>query len=87
MMPAFQKFKGFIERVIAPFITDLPKLFENMINRIINGLNKFIDRLNSLTKKAAKVLKALGFDVDAWQISKIGNVDFGLEHFWILNTT
>ena len=42
LAPAFKKFTEIVDKFIGPFLKNLPKNFENMINRIINSLNSFI---------------------------------------------
>ena len=75
--PAFKKFTEIVDKFIAPFLTNLPKNFENMINRIINSLNNFIDTINGFVDRVQGVLGRIGIKVDLPKLSKFRNISLG----------
>jgi len=78
LAPAFKKFTEIVDKVIAPFLTNLPKNFEKMINKIIGGFNRFADKLNSFAEKAQRILSKIGIKIDIPKLRKFSEVDFGL---------
>lgn len=77
LAPAFAKLTEVVEKYLAPFLTNLPKNFENMINRIIDGLNFFIGKLNSFAETASRVLSKIGINIDIPKIKEFGRVSLG----------
>ena len=77
LAPAFKKFTEIVDRFIAPFLTNLPKNFENMINRIIDSLNSFIRTINGFVDKVSGVLGKIGIDINLPKLKEFGNVSFG----------
>ena len=78
LAPAFKKFTEIVNKYIAPFLTNLPKNFENMINRIIRALNTFIEKINGFAQKAQNLLGKIGINIDLPKLNKFGEVSFGL---------
>ena len=77
LAPAFKKLTEMVDKFLAPFFTNLPKNFENMINRIINSLNNFIRTINGFVDRVAGVLGKIGVNINLPKLSEIGNVSFG----------
>jgi len=77
LAPAFKKFTEIVDRFVAPFLTNLPKNFENMINRIIGALNSFIDKINSFAQKAQNMLGKIGIKLDLPKLGRFEEVSFG----------
>jgi len=77
LAPAFKKFTEIVDRFVAPFLTNLPKNFENMINRIIKALNSFIDKINSFAQKAQNMLGKIGIKLDLPKLGRFEEVSFG----------
>jgi len=77
LAPAFQKFTQIVDKFIKPFLTNLPKNFENMINRIINSLNSFIDTINGFVDRVQGVLGRIGINIDLPKLSKFRNISLG----------
>ena len=77
LAPAFKKLTEMVDKFLAPFFTNLPKNFENMINRIINSLNSFIRTINGFVDRVAGVLGKIGVNINLPKLSEIGNVSFG----------
>jgi hypothetical protein len=77
LAPAFQKFTQIVDKFIKPFLTNLPKNFENMINRIINSLNNFIDTINGFVDRVQGVLGRIGINIDLPKLSKFRNISLG----------
>ena len=78
LAPAFKKFTELANKFLKPFIENLPKNFEKMINKIIGGFNKFADKLNSFANKAQKILSKIGIKVDIPKLKTFEKVNFGL---------
>jgi phage-related protein len=78
LAPAFKKFTEIVNKFVAPFLVNLPKNFEKMINRIIGGFNRFADKLNSFAEKAQRILGKIGIKIDIPKLRKFSEVDFGL---------
>jgi phage-related protein len=77
LAPAFKKLTEMVDKFLKPFFTNLPKNFENMINRIINSLNSFIRTINGFVDRVAGVLGKIGVNINLPKLSEIGNVSFG----------
>tara|TARA_R100001463_G_scaffold29626_1_gene67341 strand:- start:3791 stop:5170 length:1380 start_codon:yes stop_codon:yes gene_type:complete len=77
LAPAFKKLTEMVDKFLKPFFTNLPKNFENMINRIINSLNNFIRTINGFVDRVAGVLGKIGVNINLPKLSEIGNVSFG----------
>jgi hypothetical protein len=77
LAPAFKKFTEIVDKFIGPFLRNLPKNFENMINRIIHSLNGFIRTINGFVDRVANVLGKIGVNINLPKLSEIGNVSFG----------
>ena len=77
LAPAFRKFTEIVEKYITPFLTNLPKNFEKMINAIINGFNRFADKLNSFAEKAQSILGKIGIKLDIPKLRKFENISLG----------
>jgi phage-related protein len=77
LAPAFKKLTEMVDKFLAPFFTNLPKNFENMINRIINSLNSFIRTINGFVDRVAGVLGKIGVNINLPKLSEIGNVSLG----------
>ena len=77
LAPAFRKFTEIVEKYITPFLTNLPKNFEKMINAIINGFNRFADKLNSFADKAQNILGKIGIKLDIPKLRKFENISLG----------
>jgi len=77
LAPAFKKFTEIVDKFIGPFLKNLPKNFENMINRIIDSLNSFIRTINGFVDKVSGVLGKIGINVDLPKLREFGNVSFG----------
>jgi len=78
LAPAFKKFTELANKFLKPFIENLPKNFEKMINKIIGGFNKFAEKLNSFANKAQKILSKIGIKVDIPKLKTFEKVNFGL---------
>ena len=76
LAPAFGKMTEMVQKYVAPFLTNLPKNFENMVNRIIRALNKFIDKINGFASKAKNLLSKIGIDVGFGEIGRLAEVKF-----------
>ena len=77
LAPAFKKMTEMVDKFLKPFFVNLPKNFENMINRIINSLNSFIRTINGFVDKIAGVLGKIGINIDLPKLKEFGNVSFG----------
>ena len=77
LAPAFKKFTEIVNKYIAPFLTNLPKNFENMINRIIDSLNKFIRTINGFASKVGGILGKIGINIDLPKLKEFERVSFG----------
>ena len=77
LAPAFRKFTEIVEKYITPFLTNLPKNFEKMINAIINGFNRFADKLNAFGEKAQNILGKIGIKLDIPKLRKFENISLG----------
>lgn len=77
LAPAFKKLTEMVDKFLKPFFTNLPKNFENMINRIINSLNNFIRTINGFVDRVAGVLGKIGVNINLPKLSEIGNVSLG----------
>ena len=77
LAPAFRKMTEIVEKYITPFLTNLPKNFEKMINAIINGFNRFADKLNAFGEKAQNILGKIGIKLDIPKLRKFENVSLG----------
>tara|TARA_S200002703_G_scaffold150019_1_gene148067 strand:- start:255 stop:737 length:483 start_codon:yes stop_codon:yes gene_type:complete len=77
LAPAFKKMTEMVDKFLKPFFVNLPKNFENMINRIINSLNGFIRTINGFVDRVAGVLGKIGVNINLPKLSEIGNVSFG----------
>ena len=77
LAPAFRKFTEIVEKYITPFLTNLPKNFEKMINAIINGFNRFADKLNSFAEKAQNILSKIGIKLNIPKLKQFENVSLG----------
>ena len=77
LAPAFKKLTEMVDKFLKPFFTNLPKNFENMINRIINSLNSFIRTINGFVDRVAGVLGKIGVNINLPKLSEIGNVSLG----------
>lgn len=77
LAPAFRKFTEIVNKYIAPFLTNLPKNFENMINRIIDSLNKFIRTINGFASKVGGILGKIGINIDLPKLKEFERVSFG----------
>ncbi len=77
LAPAFKKLTEMVDKFLAPFFTNLPKNFENMINRIINSLNSFIRTINGFVDRVAGVLGKIGVNINLPKLSEIKNVSLG----------
>ena len=77
LAPAFKKLTEMVDKFLKPFFTNLPKNFENMINRIIDSLNSFIRTINGFVDRVAGVLGKIGVNINLPKLSEIGNVSFG----------
>ena len=77
LAPAFKKFTEIVDKFIGPFLKNLPKNFENMINRIINSLNSFIRTINGFVDKVSGVLGKIGINIDLPKLREFSNVSFG----------
>ena len=76
LAPAFRKMTEIVQKYVAPFLTNLPQNFENMVNRIIRALNKFIDKINGFASKAKNLLSKIGIDVGFGEIGRLAEVKF-----------
>ena len=77
LAPAFRKFTEIVEKYITPFLTNLPKNFEKMINAIINGFNRFADKLNAFGEKAQNILGKIGIKLGIPKLRKFENISLG----------
>jgi len=77
LAPAFKKLTEMVDKFLKPFFTNLPKNFENMINRIIDSLNSFIRTINGFVDKVGGVLGKIGINIDLPKLREFGNVSFG----------
>ena len=67
-----------VDKFLKPFLENLPKNFENMINRVINSMNSFIRTINGFVDKVSGVLGKIGINIDLPKLREFGNVSFGL---------
>ena len=77
LAPAFKKFTEIVDRFVKPFLTNLPKNFENMINRIIDSLNSFIRTVNGFADKVGGILGKIGIKIDMPKLREFERVSFG----------
>ena len=77
LAPAFKKLTEMVDKFLKPFFTNLPKNFENMINRIIDSLNSFIRTINGFVDKVGGVLGKIGINIDLPKLREFKNVSFG----------
>lgn len=77
LAPAFKKLTEMVDKFLGPFFKNLPKNFENMINRIIDSLNNFIRTINGFVDKVSGVLGKIGINIDLPKLREFGNVSFG----------
>ena len=87
LAPAFGKFTEIVEKYVTPFLVNLPKNFEKMINSIIRGFNKFADKLNSFGQKAAGILSKIGINIDLPKLKKFEEVSLGFAQDQIKSLT
>jgi len=76
LAPAFKKFSEIVNDYMKPFLENLPKNFENMINRIVRALNKFIDKINGFASKVKGILSKIGIDLGFGEIGRLAEVNF-----------
>jgi len=76
LAPAFKKLTEMVDKFLGPFFKNLPKNFENMINKIIDSLNSFIRTINGFVNKVQGVLGKIGIKVDLPKLKEFKNVSF-----------
>ena len=76
LAPAFKLAFKLIEKFSLPFLRAFPERFENMVNRVIRGINGFIDKINSFANKTKNILSKIGIDLGFGEIGKLAEIKF-----------
>lgn len=76
LAPAFKFAFKLIEKFTLPFLKAFPENFEKMINSIVRGMNKFIDKINGFANKAKGLLSKVGIDLGFGEIGRLAEVSF-----------
>ena len=50
-----------------------------MVNRVIRGINGFIDKINSFANKTKKILSKIGIDLGFGEIGRLAEIKFAKE--------
>jgi len=79
LAPAFKLAFKLIEKFSLPFLRAFPERFEKMVNRVIRGINGFIDKINSFANKTKKILSKIGIDLGFGEIGRLAEIKFAKE--------
>ena len=76
LAPVFEFMSRVINKTLKPAIQNLPGIFSDAINKVINKINSFLNVLNKMASKIQGFFNAIGMDIKIPKL-QIPNVNFG----------